>query len=130
MRSTRDTIDAPTGGSLMRKTIDGAFDLLEETANNNCLWPLERHLSPKQGEKLGGDDVTSIQAQLAELSKKIDSFITIGNVIPTSSSAMFCEHYNVLNHSTFKCGFGGGNVYEDGTLENYSFVGNQFKPRQ
>ena len=42
MRSTRDTIDATAGGSLMHKTIDGAFKLLEKMANNNCLWPLER----------------------------------------------------------------------------------------
>ena len=60
MRSTRNTIDTPARGSLMRKTINGSFDLLEEMANNNFLWPSERHLAPKQGEKLGVDDVTSI----------------------------------------------------------------------
>ena len=60
MRSTRDTIDAAAGGSLMHKTIDGAFKLLEEMANNNCLWPSERQLAPKKGGKLGIDEVTCI----------------------------------------------------------------------
>ena len=60
MKSIRDIIDAVVGGSLMRKTIDGAFDLLEEMANNNYLWPLERHLPTKQGGRLKVDEVTSI----------------------------------------------------------------------
>ena len=47
MRSIRNTIDAVTGGSLMRKTIDGAFDILEEMANTDCLWPSERHSAPR-----------------------------------------------------------------------------------
>ena len=41
IKSTRDTINAVTGGSLIRKTIEGAFELLEKMANNNCLWPSE-----------------------------------------------------------------------------------------
>ena len=36
-RSIRDIIDAVAGGSLMRKTVEAAFELLEEMANNNCL---------------------------------------------------------------------------------------------
>ena len=38
-QSTRDTIDAATEGFLMRKTVDAAFGLLKEMANNKCLWP-------------------------------------------------------------------------------------------
>ena len=124
MRSIRDTIDAAARGSLMRKTIDDAFELLEEMTNNNCLWPSERHSTPKQGGRFRIDEITSIQAQLATLSKKINSFATRGNTVPASSLIMFCEHCNVLDHSTFECGFGGRNVYGDGTLENCSFVGN------
>ena len=130
MRSTRDTIDAAACGSLMRKTIESAFELLEKMANNNCLWPSERHLAPRQGEKLGVDEVTSIQAQLAALSKKIDGFASRGNVISASCSAMYCEYCYMLDHTTLECGFGGENVYRDGTLENCSYVGNQFQPWQ
>ena len=41
-RSTRDTINAAAGGSLMRKTVEAAFAHLEEMTNNNCLWPSKR----------------------------------------------------------------------------------------
>ena len=69
IRSIRDIIDAVVRGSLMIKTIDGAFEILEEMANNNCLWPSKWQLAPKKGEKFGVDDVISIQAQLAALTK-------------------------------------------------------------
>ena len=36
----------------------------------------------------------------------------------------------MLDHTILECGFGGGNMYGDGTRENCSFVGNQFQPRQ
>ena len=58
--STRNTIDAASGGSLMRKMVEAAFDLLEEMTNNNCLWPSERLNHPKQGGKIGVDMVTSL----------------------------------------------------------------------
>ena len=86
-------------------------------------------MAPKQGGKLGVDDVTSIQVQLAALNKKIDSFVSRGNVVPTPYAAMYYEYCNVVDQKTLECGFGGGNVYGDGTLENCSFVGNQFQPR-
>ena len=70
-RSTRDTIDAAAGGSLMRKTVDAAFALLEEMANNNCLWPSESQNPPKQGGRIGVDAVTFLQAQIAALSKQL-----------------------------------------------------------
>ena len=54
-QSTRDTIDAAAGGSLMRKTVEAAFALLEEMANNNCLWPSERQNPPRQGGRIGVD---------------------------------------------------------------------------
>ena len=52
MSSTRDTIDGAVGGSLMRKTINGAFELFEKMANNNCLWPSKRQLAPKKEKNL------------------------------------------------------------------------------
>ena len=61
IRFTRDTIDAAAGGSLIRKTVEVAFGLLEKMENNNCLWPLER-LNPLRQGKNGGDMVASLQA--------------------------------------------------------------------
>ena len=70
-RSTRDTIDAASGGYLMRKMVEATFDLLKEMANNNCLWPSERFNQPKQGGKIRVDMVTSLQAQIASLFKQL-----------------------------------------------------------
>ena len=89
-----------------------------------------RHLAPKQGGKLGVDEVTSILAELIVLSKKIDGFASRGNVTSASSSAIYYEYCHMLDHTTLECGYRSGNVYGDGMLKNYSFVGNQFQPRQ
>ena len=61
-QSTRDTIDAAVGGSLMRKIVEAAFSLLKEMANNNCLWPSECQNLPRQGGKIRVDTVTALQA--------------------------------------------------------------------
>ena len=58
-RSTRNTIDVAAGGSLLRKTVEVAFGLSEEMANNNCLWTSER-LNPPRQRKNGGDVVASL----------------------------------------------------------------------
>ena len=44
------------------KTVEAAFSLLEEMANNNCLWPSERQNPPKKGGRIGVDTVTALQA--------------------------------------------------------------------
>ena len=69
LRSTRDTIDVAAGGSLIRKTIDGAFEILEKMANKIFLCPSEWKLVPKQGGKFRVNDVTSIHTQLVALTK-------------------------------------------------------------
>ena len=56
-------------GFLMRKIVEATFELLEEMANNNCLWPSEHQNPPKQGGKIGVDTIISLQAQIAALSK-------------------------------------------------------------
>ncbi|XP_050233331.1 uncharacterized protein LOC126681820 [Mercurialis annua] len=45
---TRATIDAASGGSLMKKTYDEANNFLEELATNSCSWSTERMRQPPQ----------------------------------------------------------------------------------
>ena len=73
IQSTRDTIDAAVGGSLMRKTIEVAFSLLEEMANNNCFWPSESQNPQRQGGRSGVDTVTALQAQNSALTKQLSN---------------------------------------------------------
>ena len=40
--SARIIIDASTGGALMKKTIDQAYEILEETTTNTNQWPRDR----------------------------------------------------------------------------------------
>ena len=39
---TRTVIDASTGGALMKKTTDQAYEILEDAATNTNQWPRDR----------------------------------------------------------------------------------------
>ena len=45
--STRKIIDASTGGALMKKTTDQAYEILEDTTTNTNQWPRDRS-APKK----------------------------------------------------------------------------------
>ena len=40
--ATRTVIDASAGGALMKKTMDQAYEILEEAATNTNQWPRDR----------------------------------------------------------------------------------------
>ena len=40
--SARTIIDASVGGALIKKTIDQAYEILEDTTNNSNQWPRDR----------------------------------------------------------------------------------------
>ena len=40
--ATKTVIDASTGGALMKKTTDQAYDILEDAATNTNQWPRDR----------------------------------------------------------------------------------------
>ncbi|WRX19288.1 Retrotransposon gag domain - like 10 [Theobroma cacao] len=46
----RTTIDAIAGAALMAKSIDKAYNLLEEIATNNYQWPTERAMHKRVAE--------------------------------------------------------------------------------
>ena len=51
--ATRTVIDASTGGALMKKTTDQAYEILEDTATNTNQWLRDRIPSVKA---MGGAD--------------------------------------------------------------------------
>ena len=49
--SARTIIDALAGGALMKKTIDQAYEILQDTATNNNQWPRDRAAPRKSLER-------------------------------------------------------------------------------
>ena len=55
--SARTIIDASTGGALMKKTTDEAYEILEDTTTNTNHWPRDRSAPRKP---LAGEDTDVI----------------------------------------------------------------------
>ena len=51
--ATRTIIDASAGCALMKKTMDQAYEILEDTATSSNQWPRDR-ITP--GKAMGGSD--------------------------------------------------------------------------
>ena len=60
--NTRTMIDAAAGGTLMGKTPEVAYELLEEMASNNYQWYSERLISKRATEVHNVDVVTALYA--------------------------------------------------------------------
>lgn len=81
-------IDAATGGSLMTKTKEETFALLDEISSNSYQWGTER-TTPKKVGIFEVDVFTSLEAQVAALTKKLESQTV--NAIATPSPCMLCQ---------------------------------------
>ena len=70
-------VDATIGGSLMRRTPDDAYQLLDDMANNAFNWQSERSIRKSAGIH-SIDTLSSLSAQMELLNKKMDNL----NVAP------------------------------------------------
>ncbi|KAH9697798.1 hypothetical protein KPL71_023761 [Citrus sinensis] len=70
--NTRTMIDAATGGTLMGKTPEAAYELLEEMASNNYQWSSERSMPRKTVGAHNIDVFTALFAQMTTLSNKLE----------------------------------------------------------
>ncbi|XP_050233570.1 uncharacterized protein LOC126682057 [Mercurialis annua] len=95
----RSAIDVAAGGSLMRKTTDEAFALLDEMAINGCTWPNERAKVPAQRGVMAvsvDPAVESLKAKNASLQAQVDILMrqaagmTMGSVAAVQSSCEVC----------------------------------------
>lgn len=69
--ATRTSIDAAAGGTLMKKSPEEAYELVEEMATNNYQWPSDR-VQPKRIQGVHElDSISALTAQVANLSKQI-----------------------------------------------------------
>ena len=82
--ATRTMIDASAGGALMKKTIDQAYEILEDAATNTNEWPRDKITLVKA---VGGTDnevLNNLVTHVAQLTKQLTRQQGTANAIQTS----------------------------------------------
>ncbi|KAK1587423.1 hypothetical protein Q3G72_012697 [Acer saccharum] len=69
--STRQFVDISTGGSLMNKSMDATYDLIEDMSVANNHWGSDRKTPRKAPGVLEMDQVTALQAQVKALTRQV-----------------------------------------------------------
>jgi len=96
--NSRVLVDAAAGGSLMGKSLDDAYNLLEEMAANAYQWPYERNISKKVLGVHELDILTTLSSQVASISKQVSSLTNQVNAINTPTET--CDQYEGPQVST------------------------------
>ncbi|KAL5559360.1 hypothetical protein UlMin_035571 [Ulmus minor] len=94
----RAMIDAAAGGYLMGKTPEEAHELLEVMAENNNQWHSERVIAKRPAAVNEIDSVNVLSAQVAALSRKMDSLSSKLESKPTTECDL-CGG----NHASVEC---------------------------
>ncbi|KAJ4716956.1 DNA-directed DNA polymerase [Melia azedarach] len=115
--STRMLVDAVAEGVLLGKTINEAYDLLEEMAANAYQCPTEHLTSKKAFEIYEVDNLTTLTTQLTTLTKQLEAMIVNAIHIPS----MVCKLCSG-NRPSIDCQF--GNPFASSSLEQVQYVGN------
>ena len=113
--SNRSMIDAAAGGTLWRKTLTQAYELIEEMASNSYQWQGDRHVK-KQTGAFTVDTNTVILGQLEALSKKVESLMAINKSPPS----LTCDLCGKIGHLSNDCQE--GNPFSP-EFEKANFVG-------
>ena len=69
--ATRTVIDASTGGALMKKTTDQAYEILEDAATNTNQWPRDRITPVKAMGGTNNEVLNNLVTHVAQLTKQI-----------------------------------------------------------
>ncbi|XP_050233430.1 uncharacterized protein LOC126681916 [Mercurialis annua] len=106
--STRATIDAASGGSLMKKTYDEANNLLEELVTNSCSWSTERLRQPSQKGIMTlkqTQEFKAMKAKNATLLAQLEMYKQQANQRNAQLAVvqMGCETCDGHNHSGMDC---------------------------
>ncbi|KAL5554822.1 hypothetical protein UlMin_042223 [Ulmus minor] len=118
----RAMIDAAAGGSLMGKTPEDAHELLEIMAENNNQWHSERVTTKRPATVHEIDSVNALSAQVAVLSRKMDSLSSKLESKPTVE----CDLYGG-NHASIECQV--GNPFASPNAEQANYVSNFQRPQ-
>ncbi|XP_050238448.1 uncharacterized protein LOC126687913 [Mercurialis annua] len=109
--TTRATIDAASGGSLMQKTYEEALELVEKLAVVSSTWgPMERRAPPNQKSLMTLDQVRemeSIKATNASLQAQVDALkkqvAPMQRNAPVAYVQVGCEFCGDFGHSGGEC---------------------------
>ena len=99
--STRTVIDPSARGSLMKKTTDQAYGILEDMAFDSIQWPRDRLISRKA---MRGADIvvlSNLVNHVAQLTKQLHKQQSIVNAFQTNPWEI-CESCGG-QHSTTEC---------------------------
>ena len=91
-QSVRSTIDTATGGTLMSKTEDEAYNLIKEITLNNFHWSTERAQPKRVGGKLEVDAFTLLSTKVDAMTKRLDQHAV------NSSAPSPCEICGSIEH--------------------------------
>ena len=69
--SAKTIIDASVGDALMKKTIDQAYEILEDTTTNSNKWPQERSAPRKSLVGVDTEVLSNLVNHVAQLTKKL-----------------------------------------------------------
>lgn len=115
--ATRGTVDAASGGSIMSKTPEAAYELLDEMAANNYDWHTERQPQRRVAGIHEVNSLTVLAAQVQALANQMSSMTT------GVAQQILCDSCGGEHHST-ACQF--GNVFSPSSSnpEIMNYVGN------
>ncbi|KAK5818848.1 hypothetical protein PVK06_023794 [Gossypium arboreum] len=102
--STRQMVDAATGGTINNKPPKNAYEFIEEISLNNYQWQVMRTKPTKTTSVYNVDSVTMLSNQVELLNKKIDGFLSSSQVHPVmlgeaSSGGTNHSKYQPYGHS-------------------------------
>ena len=77
-------IDASVGGSLMKKTTDQAYEILEDAATNTNQWPREKTTPVKVIGGINNEVLNNLVTHVAQLTKQLTRQQGTTNAIHTN----------------------------------------------
>jgi len=119
----RSMINAATGVTLMSKTEEKAYNLIEEMTLNNCQWSNERGQPKRVGGKYEINVLTLLTAKMDAMTQKLDKLNV--HLVNSCAPSPLCDRCGALDHVTENCQV--GNPFAPSHVEHAAYV-NNFHP--
>ena len=120
----RSMIDAAARGTLMSKTEEEAYNLIEEMALNNYQWSNEQGQPKRVGGKYEIFSLTLLTAKMDAMTQKLDKLNV--HIVNSCTPSPLCDRCGTVEHVTKNCQV--GNPFAPPHVEHVAYVSN-FQPR-